>query len=145
MKAAACTEVEQRHTFGSGRCLEAHQSAVSKQAGNCLSSMGYSGHNNQLVTNNLGIVTAAYFSRVSHLLQNILKPLINIDINPLNPKIQNIKIYLSSQNISCRSSGNKLLKYEANSFCVTLSLILTTTLFYKALIFDANHSKALKD
>ena len=36
---------------------------------------GYSGHNNQLMTNNLGIVTASYFSRVGCLLQNILKPL----------------------------------------------------------------------
>ena len=30
---------------------------------------------NQLVTNNLGVVTVTYYSRVSRLLQNILKPL----------------------------------------------------------------------
>ena len=33
-----------------------------------------------------------------------------------------------------RSSGEKLIKYQANSSCVIMSVILITTLFYKALI-----------
>ena len=36
--------------------------------------------------------------------------------------------------ISYRSSGEKLIKYQANSSCVIMSVILTTTLFYKSLI-----------
>ena len=36
--------------------------------------------------------------------------------------------------ISYRSSGEKLIKYQANSSCVIMSLILMTPLFYKALI-----------
>ena len=36
--------------------------------------------------------------------------------------------------ISYRSSGEKLIKYQANSSCVIMSVILITTLFYKALI-----------
>ena len=35
--------------------------------------------------------------------------------------------------ISYRSSGEKLIKYQENSSCVIMSVILTTTLFYKAL------------
>ena len=31
------------------------------------------------------------------------------------------------------SSGEKLIKYLANSFCVIMSLILIITLFYKAI------------
>ena len=38
--------------------------------------------------------------------------------------------------ISYRSSGEKLIKYQANSSCVIMSLILMTTLFYKALILQ---------
>ena len=36
--------------------------------------------------------------------------------------------------ISYRSSGEKLIKYRANSSCVIMSVILMTTLLYKALI-----------
>ena len=36
--------------------------------------------------------------------------------------------------ISYRSSGEKLIKYQANSSCVIVSVILMTSLFYKALI-----------
>ena len=32
-----------------------------------------------------------------------------------------------------RSSGEKLIKYQANSSCVVMAIILMTTLFYKAL------------
>ena len=35
--------------------------------------------------------------------------------------------------ISYRSSGEKLIKYQANSSCVIMFVILITTLFYKAL------------
>ena len=38
--------------------------------------------------------------------------------------------------ISYRSSGEKLIKYQANSSCVIMSVILITTLFYKALILQ---------
>ena len=46
--------------------------------------------------------------------------------------------------ISYRSSGEKLIKYQAKLSYVIMSVILMTTLFYKALIlqekFDADHS-----
>ena len=38
--------------------------------------------------------------------------------------------------ISCRSSGEKLIKCQAICSCVIMSLILMTTLFYKALILQ---------
>ena len=38
--------------------------------------------------------------------------------------------------ISYRSSGEKSIKYQANSSCVIISLILMTTLFYKAVILQ---------
>ena len=38
--------------------------------------------------------------------------------------------------ISYRSSGEKLIKYQANSSYVIMSVILMTTLFYKALILQ---------
>ena len=38
--------------------------------------------------------------------------------------------------ISSRSSGEKLIKYQANSSCVIMSIILITNLFYKALILQ---------
>ena len=34
----------------------------------------------------------------------------------------------------CRSRGEELIKYQANSSCVIMSVILMTTLFYKTLI-----------
>ena len=39
--------------------------------------------------------------------------------------------------ISCRSNGEKLIKYQANISCVIMSVILMTTLFYKVLILQA--------
>ena len=38
--------------------------------------------------------------------------------------------------ISYRSSGEKLIKDKANSSCVIKTVILMTTLFYKALILE---------
>ena len=38
--------------------------------------------------------------------------------------------------ISYRSGGEKLIKYQANSSCVIVSVIFMTTLFYKALILQ---------
>ena len=38
--------------------------------------------------------------------------------------------------ISYRGSGEKLIKFQANSSCVIISVILMTTLFYKALILQ---------
>ena len=56
--------------------------------------------------------------------------------NPLNPKIKIWILNLLSLFISYRSSGEKLIKYQANSSCVIMSVILITTLFYKALILQ---------
>ena len=44
--------------------------------------------------------------------------------------------HLLSLFISYRSSGEKLIKYQANSSCVIMSVILMTTLLYKALILQ---------
>ena len=53
---------------------------------------------------------------------------------------ENFKVSLNSHvlplYISYRSSGEKLLKYQLNSSCVIKSLILMTTLFYKALVLQ---------
>ena len=38
--------------------------------------------------------------------------------------------------ISYRGSGEKLIKCQANSSCVIMSLILMATLFYKSLILQ---------
>ena len=50
-------------------------------------------------------------------------------VNPLNS-------HLWPLFISYRSSGEKGIKYQANSSCVIMSVILMTTLFYKALILQ---------
>ena len=52
-------------------------------------------------------------------------------LNPLNPKIK-----IVAPIMSYRSSGEKLIKYQANSSCVIVSVILMTTLFYKKLILQ---------
>ena len=57
-------------------------------------------------------------------------------VNPLNPKIKIWILNLLSLFISYRSSGETLIKYQANSSCVIMSVILMTTLFYKALILQ---------
>ena len=56
--------------------------------------------------------------------------------NPLNPKIQNWILICCLYSFHYRSSGEKLRKYQANSSCVIMSIILMTTLFYKALILQ---------
>ena len=50
-------------------------------------------------------------------------------LNPLNPKVKIWTLF-----ISYRSSGEKLIKYQANASRVIMSVILMTILFYKALI-----------
>ena len=50
------------------------------------------------------------------------------------PEDQNLNSHLLLPFISYRSSEERLIKYQANSSCVIMSVILMTTLFYKALI-----------
>ena len=58
-------------------------------------------------------------------------------VNRLNPnKHQNSNSRLLPLFIFYRSSGEKLIKYQATSSCVIMSVILITTLFYKALILQ---------
>ena len=57
-------------------------------------------------------------------------------MNALNPRIKIKNSHFSSLFIYYRISGKKLLKYQANSSCVIMSLILMTTLFYKALLLQ---------
>ena len=52
------------------------------------------------------------------------------------PYDQNLNSHLLPLFISYGSSGEKLIKYQANSSCVIMSVILMTTLFYKALILQ---------
>ena len=56
--------------------------------------------------------------------------------NHLNPTIKIWILICCPIFISYRSSGKKLIKYQANSSCVIMSVILMTTLFYKALILQ---------
>ena len=51
----------------------------------------------------------------------------------LNPKDQNPNSPFLPLFISYRISGEKLIKYQANSSCVIMAVILMTTLSYKAL------------
>ena len=53
--------------------------------------------------------------------------------SPLPPKL---KFSFVTLIISYRSSGDKLIKCQANTSCVILSLILMTTLFYKAMLLQ---------
>ena len=59
--------------------------------------------------------------------------------NPLNPKI-NIWILIccpySFPIEVVRREEKKLIKYQANTSCVIMSVILMTTMFYKALILQ---------
>ena len=52
------------------------------------------------------------------------------------PYDQNLNSHLLPLFISYRSSEEKLIKYHVNSSCVIMSVILMTTLFYKALILQ---------
>ena len=49
----------------------------------------------------------------------------------LEPYDQNFSSHLLPVFISHRSSGEKLIKYQANSSCEIMSIILMTTMFYK--------------
>ena len=51
-------------------------------------------------------------------------------------KDQNLNSHLFPLFISYKSSGERLITYQANSSCVIRSVILMTTLFYKALILQ---------
>ena len=44
--------------------------------------------------------------------------------NPLNPKIKNLNSHLLPLFISYIGSGEKLIKFQANSSCVIMSIIL---------------------
>ena len=58
-------------------------------------------------------------------------------VNRLNPnKHQNSNSRLLPLFIFYRSSGEKLIKYQANKSCVIMSVILMTTLFDKELILQ---------
>ena len=50
------------------------------------------------------------------------------------PVDQNLNSHLLLLFISYRSSEEKVIKYQANSSCVIMSVIVMTTLFYKVLI-----------
>ena len=54
----------------------------------------------------------------------------------LKPQDQNLNSHLLPTFISYRSSREKLIKHQANSSCVIISVILMTTLFYKELILQ---------
>ena len=51
-------------------------------------------------------------------------------------KDQNLNSHLFPLFISYKSSGERLITYQANSSCVIRSVILMTTLFDKALILQ---------
>ena len=56
--------------------------------------------------------------------------------NPLNPKIK-IKILICHPYLfTLEAVWEKLIKYQANTSFVILSLILMTTLFYKTLLLQ---------
>ena len=59
-------------------------------------------------------------------------------VNPLNPKIKFEFSLFTPIFISSRSSGEKLLKYTSSKFilCMSISRILMSCLFYKALILQ---------
>ena len=55
-----------------------------------------------------------------------------MELKPFKPEDQNLNSHLLPLFIFFRSSGEKLIKYLGNSSCVIMSIILMTTLFYKA-------------
>ena len=58
------------------------------------------------------------------------------DVSTAKPEDRNLNSQLLPLLISYRSNREKLIKYQANSSCVIMSVILMTTLFYKALRFQ---------
>ena len=66
-------------------------------------------------------------------------------LNPLNPNIKIQILICYPYTFSIEVVGRILLKYQLDSSCVIMSLILMTTLFYEAVInykekFDVDHS-----
>ena len=66
-------------------------------------------------------------------------------VNLLNPNIKIQILICYPYTFSIEVVGRILLKYQLDSSCVIMSLILMTTLFYKTVInykekFDADHS-----
>ena len=57
-------------------------------------------------------------------------------LNPLNPRINIWILICCTYSFPIRSSGEKLIKYQANSSGVIMPVILITTMFYKALILQ---------
>ena len=57
-------------------------------------------------------------------------------INPFNPNIKILNSHVLALFVSYRSGGENLIKYQANSSCVVVFVILITTLFYKALMLQ---------
>ena len=55
---------------------------------------------------------------------------------PFKPSNQNLHSHLLPLFVSYRSNGEKLIKYQVNSSCVIMFVILITTLFYRALILQ---------
>ena len=66
-------------------------------------------------------------------------------LTPLNPNIKIQILICYPDTFSLYVIPVRLLKYQLDSSCVIMSLILMTTLFYKAVInykekFDVDHS-----
>ena len=59
-----------------------------------------------------------------------------LGLQPFKPSHQNSNSYLLSLRVFSGCSGENLLKYQLDSPCVIMSIILMTTLFYKALILQ---------
>ena len=55
---------------------------------------------------------------------------------PFKPQDHNLNSHLLPLFVSYRSNGEKFIKYQVNSSCVIMFVILITTLFYKALILQ---------
>ena len=67
---------------------------------------------------------------------DLIVPFYLFQFNALDPKIKIWIFLLLPLFISYRSNVEKLMKYQANSSCMIMSLILMTTLLYKALILQ---------
>ena len=81
-------------------------------------------------------VHMVYISSLKGLRLDLILSFYLFQFNPLNLKIKIWIFLLLPLFISYRSNGEKLIKYQANSSCMIMSVILMTTLLYKALIFQ---------